>query len=171
MLIAITGKKKSGKTKLAEELAKILSEKHCVAYIKHVHHRGEPFDREGSDTQRLTRSGAKAVIGVSPDALFLRMKTEGESLDSALNALKTFLPECGIVLIEGFHSVIARREDILKIYVAQGDEDAISIASEDAKPDVIFCATCSLNEALGIRVLKEAKEVVEIAESRLKGEY
>lgn len=167
LLVAISGKKKSGKTRLAEALATILSRKTTVVYIKHIHHAGEPLDKEGSDTYRLTKAGAKAVAGVSPDAIFIRAKMDREDFDFTLGLLEAICSECDIAIVEGFHAMLSDRKDILRIYVAKNYEEALSIAETPPSPSFIYCESCSSEEVFGIRIIKEAGKLAEIIEEML----
>ncbi|HEU97978.1 MAG TPA: hypothetical protein ENO36_03885 [Fervidicoccus fontis] len=169
LLVAITGRKKSGKTRLAESLANTLSGKWKVAFMKHIHHAGEPLDRVGSDTYRLTEAGAKAVIGVSPDAIFLRAKMNGEDFDLALKLLEVVCSDCELVLIEGFHTLLSKRDEVTRIYVAQDDDEASSVAKESPAPSFIYCESCKIEEASGIKILKSVKELADVIEEMLVG--
>ncbi|MEM0046439.1 MAG: molybdopterin-guanine dinucleotide biosynthesis protein MobB [Fervidicoccaceae archaeon] len=170
-IATITGKKKSGKTRLAEYLASSLSRRFCIAFVKHIHHPGELLDREGSDTYRLTRAGAVTVVGVSPDALFLRTRKSEEDIDTALKLIQDASPNCDLILIEGFYRKLSAREGIIRIYVSQNEEDALSIAAQDPRPSIIYCEKCSFDKAGGIPVAKHPQDILVLLERALEREF
>lgn len=161
MLVQIAGKKKSGKTKLAESIVSYFSKKYNVAFIKHIHHAGEPLDRVGSDTYRVSEAGAKVVVGISPDGFFLKKKINGENFDYALRAIRDLYPDCQLAIIEGFHNMLANMENITRIYVSQSEDDALSVSREFPQLSFIYCEVCHSESIGGIKVLKSVSEVTE----------
>ncbi|MBN1762877.1 MAG: molybdopterin-guanine dinucleotide biosynthesis protein B [Methanomicrobia archaeon] len=98
-VVAIVGKKKSGKTALIAQLIPYLKEYGNVGCIKHAHELDldTPIVR---DTDRFVTAGAEVVIGASEDGT---MKLYGRK---ALTDLIAEMAESGVdfVLVEGFKS-------------------------------------------------------------------
>jgi molybdopterin-guanine dinucleotide biosynthesis adapter protein len=125
LLVAAVGVSGSGKTVTIEYLTGKLSvEGYCVGNIKHIHHKGFTIDKEGTNTWRYAQAGSKVIVAVSPEEVDVIKKTETElaDLDQILALLKD--EELDVIFIEGFHGVIGKREDVLKIITAK-DEAAI----------------------------------------------
>lgn len=150
LIIAIIGKKRSGKITLIEEIIKKLSPKVRIAVIKHIHHKGVEFDVKGTDTWRAKHAGALISIGVAPDALFLTAKIEKQDLNLAKNIVKTIAPQINLILLEGFYNQIKEREDIKRIIVVRNIEEINELTSDKIKPLAVFCSTCNNKEKVPI---------------------
>ncbi len=98
-VVAIVGKKKSGKTKLIEHLIATLKDYGKVGCIKHAHELdlNAPISR---DTDRCFTAGAELVAGVSAE------KTIQISRQKDLRDLIAEMARSGVdfVLVEGFKS-------------------------------------------------------------------
>ena len=115
-VMAIVGKKKSGKTTLIEHLIQYLKEYGNVACIKHAHE----FDLEAPiarDTDRFFTAGAEVVTGVSDDKT---LKICGRK---DLKELIAEMATSGVdfVLVEGFKS-----SDLPKISLNDFSNDEVS---------------------------------------------
>jgi molybdopterin-guanine dinucleotide biosynthesis protein B len=122
--IAVVGTSKSGKTTLIEYLISHLSKEGLrIGTIKHVHHPGFSIDVKGKDTWRHSQAGAKIVVCVAPEetAIIKKEKTFYNKLDKILDLVKG--EKLDLLIIEGFHSLTAKRRDIFKIITAKNDED------------------------------------------------
>jgi molybdopterin-guanine dinucleotide biosynthesis protein MobB len=77
------------------------------------------MDREGTNTWRYAAAGSKVVVAISPQEIDIIKKTTRELND--LNKILDLLEKenLDIVFIEGFHNLIAKRSDILKIVTAK----------------------------------------------------
>ena len=123
MVVAAVGVSGSGKTVTLEYLISQLSaEGFKIGSIKHVHHKGFTMDKEGTNTWRYARAGAKVIVAISPEEIDIIRKTE-----MALNDLDKIIAlleqeQLDIVFIEGFHSLIAKRADVPKIITAKNRE-------------------------------------------------
>ena len=130
----------SGKTVTLEYLISRLSEQgYKVGSIKHVHHKGFTMDREGTNTWRYAKAGSKVIVAISPDEIDIIKKTQ-----MALNDLDriTALLEhekLDVVFIEGFHSLIAKRQDVPKIITAK-DENGLKRTLEGTVDPIIAIA-------------------------------
>lgn len=99
-VIAVRGKRNSGKTFLIELLTKKFKEKGLrVGVIKHAHHRPE-FDLPGKDSFRMVSAGADKVVLVWNGGTISISNTDLEFKDilSSLNNLD-------IIFVEGFNTL------------------------------------------------------------------
>ncbi|MEM4576572.1 MAG: molybdopterin-guanine dinucleotide biosynthesis protein B [Candidatus Nezhaarchaeales archaeon] len=144
--IAIIGSKKSGKTSIAEIVIRYLTKLgFAVGAIKHIHHIGFTIDKEGSDTWRHRVAGAKVTAYLSPSeaGTILRTRGEPEKLEEVLKLVE--MAEIDVVVIEGFHRLVARRTDVGKI-IAFKDLDDLKCRVEGTEPPII--AFCTFNQRL-----------------------
>jgi molybdopterin-guanine dinucleotide biosynthesis protein B len=100
-LLAIVGKKHSGKTTLTVRLAAALKRRgHRVMTIKHGTHTFN-IDPSTTDTYRHYHEGeAERVVMVSPDKFALVMRSEGPLAPEEI--AERYLADADIVLCEGF---------------------------------------------------------------------
>ena len=130
----------SGKTVTLEYLISRLSEQgYKVGSIKHVHHKGFTMDREGTNTWRYAKAGSKVIVAISPDEIDIIKKTQ-----MALNDLDRIIAlleheKLDVVFIEGFHSLIAKRQDVPKIITAK-DENGLKRTLEGTVDPIIAIA-------------------------------
>ena len=123
-IMAVVGTSKSGKTTLIEYLISHLSKENLkIGTIKHVHHSGFSIDVEGKDTWRHSQAGAKIVVSVAPREIAIIKKGETfyQELDEILDLVKD--EKLDLLIIEGFHSLAAKRRDIFKVITAKNEED------------------------------------------------
>ena len=122
--IAVVGTSKSGKTTLIEYLISHLSKEGLkIGTIKHVHHAGFSIDVKGKDTWRHSQAGAEIVVTVAPKEIAIIKKGETfyQELDEILDLVKD--EKLDLLIIEGFHSLAAKRRDIFKVITAKDEED------------------------------------------------
>jgi len=123
-IIAVIGPSKSGKTTLIEYLISRLSKEGLnIGTIKHVHHPGFSIDVKGKDTWRHSQAGAKIVVCVAPKEIAIIKKGETfyQKLEKILDLVEN--EKLDLLIIEGFHSLTAKREDIFKVITAKNEED------------------------------------------------
>jgi len=122
-ILSVVGTSRSGKTTVIEFIVSHLSKEGLsVGTIKHVHHSGFSFDTHGKDTWRHSRAGAKIVVGVAPDeTVTIRKGPLQHGLEAVLDLVRG--EKLDLLIIEGFHSFIAKRRDIYKIVTAKDEED------------------------------------------------
>jgi molybdopterin-guanine dinucleotide biosynthesis protein MobB len=123
LVIAAVGVSGSGKTVTLEYLISHLSSEGLqIGSIKHVHHKGFTMDKEGTNTWRYAKAGAKVIVAISPEEVDIIKKTEMalNDLDQVIALLEN--EKLDIVFIEGFHSLIAKRPDVPKIITAKNQE-------------------------------------------------
>lgn len=124
LVIAAVGRSGSGKTVTLEYLiGKLTSEGYQIGSMKHVHHKGFTMDKEGTNTWRYAKAGAKVIVAISPEEVAIIKKTELalNELDQMLSLVKN--EKLDIVFIEGFHSLVAKRSDVAKIITAKNREE------------------------------------------------
>lgn len=128
LIISVVGVSKSGKTTTIEYLiSNLVREGYKVGSIKHIHHPEFSIDTEGTDTWRHTHAGAKVTIALAPKETAIIKKTNmvPSNLESII---KLFGGEdLDIILIEGLHSLTAKRKDIPKIVTARAKQDLMKI--------------------------------------------
>jgi molybdopterin-guanine dinucleotide biosynthesis protein B len=113
-VIGITGWKNSGKTTLVEKLvARFTQMGFKIATVKHAHHEFD-IDREGTDSFRHRKSGAREVAIVSARRWALLHELEGGSEPPLADILARLSP-CDLVIVEGY-----KREEHAKIEVRRG---------------------------------------------------
>lgn len=118
-VVAVVGTSKSGKTTVASALVRILSAKgYRVAAVKHCPH-GHDIDRTASDTDRLYKAGAVAVIASSPGK-----RTRIERVAGLDSLVASFGGEVDLVIAEGFTA-----SDVPKVLVVNGGSGASSLAN------------------------------------------
>jgi molybdopterin-guanine dinucleotide biosynthesis protein MobB len=125
LVVAAIGTSGSGKTTVIEYLINRFSEEgYSVGAVKHIHHQGFTMDKEGTNTWRYARAGSKVVVAVSPEEIDVIKKTERELKD--LNQILALVDKdrLDVVFIEGFHNLVAKKTEILKIVTAK-DQDAL----------------------------------------------
>lgn len=123
-VIAVIGSKNSGKTTIIEILTKELARRgYKVAVIKHISEPHFTVDREGKDTWRFAKAGAKVILGVAPHEVFIIEKIEEENfrLEEALKKCR----EANVIFLEGFKKVVSKAKDIQKIVAVKSKEEAL----------------------------------------------
>jgi len=141
--IAIVGRKASGKTTIAETLLKILTPSYRVITVKHVHSNELRLDAEKTDTWRFAAAGAHASVALSPNrtTMDLSIGFEEIRLEHVLESCLKVLQEADLVLLEGFHSLVARDPGVRKIvatrrldeapYVIKGTSAVIAVVTRE----------------------------------------
>jgi molybdopterin-guanine dinucleotide biosynthesis adapter protein len=124
VVIAAVGISGSGKTTTIEYLISNLTrERYQVGAIKHIHREGFTIDKEGTNTWRFSKAGAKITVAISPEEIAIIEKTNASlnDLDKVIKLLES--ENLDIIFIEGFRGFISKRPEILKIITAKNTED------------------------------------------------
>lgn len=105
-------------------VSNLSSEGYRIGAIKHIYHKGFKVDKEGTNTWRYAKAGAKVITAVSAEEIVVIKKAE-----AALNDLDQVLELLGnekldIIVVEGFRGLVEKRKDVLKIVTAK-DEDSL----------------------------------------------
>lgn len=99
-VIAIVGKKKTGKTTLSCKIIEALNKRgYDVSSVKHTHHVNMDLDKEGTDTYKHKEAGSSFVIG-SSETTFINTD-EVYDLDQLLTITK-MIKNPDFVVVEGF---------------------------------------------------------------------
>jgi molybdopterin-guanine dinucleotide biosynthesis protein B len=147
VLIAAVGISGSGKTTTVEYLiSQLTSEDYKVGAIKHIHRENFTIDREGTNTWRFSKAGSKVTVAISPEEIAIIKKTNASlnDLDKVIQQLEN--EQLDIVFIEGFHGVISKRPDILKIVTAKNAEDLDRTLKETVPPILAITGLVAKNK-------------------------
>ena len=119
-VVALVGNSDSGKTRVAASLVESLSGRgYRIAAIKHCPH-GHETGRPDSDSDKLYRAGAVAVIASSPDKRSLVVRVgHDSSLTSLVSSIDT---PSDLVIAEGF-----KTSSVPKVLVLDDEQVADSI--------------------------------------------
>jgi molybdopterin-guanine dinucleotide biosynthesis protein MobB len=176
LVVAAVGRSGSGKTVTLEYLISQLSaEGYQVGSIKHVHHKGFTMDKEGTNTWRYAKAGAKVIVAISPEEVAILKKTE-MSLDD-LEQMTALLEgeKLDIVFIEGFHSLIGKRKDVPKIITAKDIEGLKETLEGTVEPILAIAGivgktmeNSTYQNIPVIKVPEEGHRLVELVKAQLK---
>jgi molybdopterin-guanine dinucleotide biosynthesis protein B len=164
-IVAVVGRKKSGKTTAVETLVKGLTKRgYRVATVKHISETDFTLDTKGKDTWRHAKAGARTVIGVAPSELTVIRK-----VDTTNYNLDQLVAECEddveILVLEGFKRLIGKNLTVPKI-VAVKTADEILEASEHYKPILTLVGPIPTEAAKPrityVDVLKEPEKLVSL---------
>ncbi|MCL2359956.1 MAG: molybdopterin-guanine dinucleotide biosynthesis protein B [Nitrososphaerota archaeon] len=163
LVVAAIGNSGSGKTTILEYLInRFVAKGYHVGAVKHIHHEDFTIDRTGTNTWRFAQAGAGVVVAVSPREIDIIKKTSQkfQDIDRVLGLLQD--EKLDIVFIEGFHGLIAQRQDVVKIVTAKDQADLKSTLELIKRPIVAITGLVTHNsdERIfeGIPVVKVPKE-------------
>jgi molybdopterin-guanine dinucleotide biosynthesis protein B len=127
--IAIVGYSKSGKTRVAATLVRILSERgYRIVAVKHCHH-GHQVDGSATDSARLFEAGASLVIASSPDKITYIERTGADTTLEQIAA--SIAPGYDLVLAEGFKGSTVPKVLVLgKEEISPTPQQVIAIVSD-----------------------------------------
>jgi molybdopterin-guanine dinucleotide biosynthesis adapter protein len=176
LVIAAVGVSGSGKTITLEYLISRLSnEGYSIGSIKHVHHKGFTMDKEGTNTWRYAMAGAKVIVAISPEEVDIIKKTQ-----MALNDLDQIIAlleqeKLDIVFIEGFHSLIAKRQNVPKIITAKDQNGLKQTLEGTVQPILAIAGIVAQNTSdptyTGIPVIKvpeEGQKLVDLVKKQIE---
>jgi molybdopterin-guanine dinucleotide biosynthesis protein B len=176
LVIAAVGVSGSGKTVTLEYLISHLSaEGYKIGSIKHVHHKGFTMDKEGTSTWRYAKAGSKVIVAISPEEIDIIRKTE-----KALNDLDHIIAlleqeKLDIVFIEGFHSLIAKRQEVPKIITAKDENGLKQTLEGTVQPILAIAGIVAKNSKSAtyatipiIKVPENGQELVELVKEHLE---
>jgi len=94
-ILSFVGYHNSGKTTLIEYIIKSLQDKYKIAYIKHDPKGHAVFDKENSDTSRISNINHQSAI-LSKDTFVLYQKSK--TIEEAIEFFKDY----DLIILEGF---------------------------------------------------------------------
>ncbi len=165
-VVAVVGRKSSGKTTTIEVLTKELTKRgYKVAAVKHVPEPNFTIDTEGKDTWRFAKAGAKTIVSVASGEV-----ATIEKIDVTSFSLEDILQKCGnndMIFLEGFRKLVGENLDVPKIVIVKSAEEAFE-ASKTFKPILAFTGpysteTLNLN-APYINVFKNPEKIADMVE-------
>ena len=173
-LIAAVGISGSGKTTSIEYLIlQLTNEGYRVGAIKHIHREGFTIDKEGTNTWRFTKAGSKITVAISPEEIAIVKKTKASlnDLDKVIKLLEN--EKLDIIFIEGFHSSISKRPEILKIITAKNLEDLEKTLKETVPPILAITGLIAKNKTQTnkipyVNLPDEGAELLEIVKNHLE---
>lgn len=175
LVVAAVGVSGSGKTVTLEYLISSLStDGFKVGSIKHVHHKGFSMDKEGTNTWRYAQAGSKVIVAISPEEVDIIKKTQMplNNLDQITMLLER--EELDVVFIEGFHSLIAKRQDVPKIITAKDQEGLERTLEGTVEPIIAIAGVVAKNSANSayksiplIRIPEDGKKLVDLVKVHL----
>ena len=132
------------------------------------------MDREGTNTWRYAKAGSKVIVAISPEEIDIIKKTQMALND--LNRIIALLEDekLDVVFIEGFHSLIAKRQDVPKIITAK-DEDGLKQTLEGTVAPIIAIAGVVAKKSASptycnipiIKVPEDGQKLVDLVTNKL----
>ncbi len=165
-VIAVVGSKSSGKTTTIEVLTRELTKRsYKVAAVKHIPEPDFTMDREGKDTWRFARSGAKTIISVASREIAIIQKVDAQGF-----SLEEILQKCkgnDLVFLEGFRRFVGKNQNIPKIVAVKSTGEALE-TSKNFEPILAFTGpfpTETLNLKVPyISVLENSEKLADLVE-------
>ena len=159
-VLAVLGRKHSGKTTVVEGLVQELSKKGLkISTVKHVSRSGFSMDAAGKDTWRHTEAGADPVMLVSDVELTVKIRSGASaSLDMLTRIAKDYGAD--VVVVEGHSSEVLKDPRAAKIICVRS-RDELKEYKEGAVGEVL--AYCSI-KPLGKGVVDTKAGLPEVAE-------
>jgi len=168
--VAVVGSKGSGKTTTIEVLTKELTKRgYKIAAIKHIPEPNFTIDKEGKDTWRFAKSGAKTIISVASGEIAMI-----EKVDEGSFSLTNILKKCrdnDVVFLEGFRKLVGKKRDIQKVVVVKSEKEALE-ALKSFKPILAFTGPYS-TESLNLKIpyvdsLTKPERMADIVEETIR---
>ena len=177
-IIAVIGRSKSGKTALVEYLISSLSKEGLkVGTVKHVHNKDFSINTEGKNTWRHSKAGAEVVVSVAPReiAVIKKIKNSKPKLEGIVYLLKN--EELDLLILEGLHSLIAKRKDIFKIVTAKSKGDLLKTLEGTLFPILAITGPVAQRKTdvpeVGIPVVDlytEGEDILKLVRNRVLGD-
>jgi len=153
-VVSFVGKSGSGKTTLIEKIIPELTRKGWrVATIKHSRH-GLDIDREGKDSWRHRKAGARMTVMSSPEQIAV---IEDSEKDPGIGELRDrYIHDVDIILTEGFKGnpypkIEVFRASLKREMLCSKNDNLIAVASDKDMNIDVPCL--SIDDAEGIAQL------------------
>jgi len=133
------------------------------------------MDKEDTNTWRYAKAGSKVIVAISPEEIDIIRKTQ-----MALNDLDKIIAlleqeKLDIVFIEGFHSLIAKRQDVPKIITAKDQKGLEQTLEGTTEPILAIAGIVAQNSSSPnyssipvIKVPEDGQKLVELVKKRLE---
>ena len=134
-LLSIVGKSNTGKTTLIEKLIPALMARgYRVASVKHSRH-GFDLDREGKDSWRHRKAGARITVLASPSEVVLLETVDHDLTYEEIE--KHYIRDADIILAEGrkgnrFPKIEVYRPELHLDLLSEGDENLLAVVTDQA---------------------------------------
>lgn len=170
-VVAVVGSKKSGKTLTIETLTRGLSRRgYRVATVKHIPKHNFTIDKQGTDTWRHAKAGARTVVSVAPEELAIINKADTGNYD-----LTRILMECGedidVIIMEGFKGLVEKNSHVMKI-VAVKDPAEVQDAAKRFSPILAYVGSAPEGEVIPsieyINIVGEGEKLVSLVHERVE---
>jgi len=139
-VIAVVGRKKSGKTSMVKILIENLRAKgYRVMSAKHVDVKGFTIDKEGTDTWWHAKAGANPVVCISDSetAVVYRNGTR----DFTLGGLVKYAAEdVDLIVVEGFSKWVIKDDSVAKIVMVNNRSEYEEYSRDVGGPVLSFCS-------------------------------
>jgi molybdopterin-guanine dinucleotide biosynthesis protein B len=162
-VLAVVGRKHSGKTTVVEGLVSELVKKGLrVATVKHVSRRGFSMDAEGKDTWRHSTAGANPVMLVSDVEMTVKIR-DGASM--TLGTLTKIAKENGaeVVIVEGHSFIVLKDKRVAKIVCVRSKQEYDEYKENAVGEVLAYCSIQPINDQVlgtktGLSVMLEKAE-------------
>jgi len=135
------------------------------------------MDKEGTNTWRYAKAGSKVIVAISPEEIDIIKKTQMalNDLDRIIELLER--EKLDVVFIEGFHSLIAKRQDVPKIITAK-DEDGLKRTLEGTVDPIVAIAGVIAKNSTNptycnipiVKVPEDGQKLVDLVKNRFGAE-
>ncbi|MCX8176183.1 MAG: molybdopterin-guanine dinucleotide biosynthesis protein B [Candidatus Bathyarchaeota archaeon] len=173
--IVIFGRKKSGKTSLIEAIIKRFTDKGFkVGYVKHIPHPDFTIDKEGKDSWRAAKAGAKIVVCISPKEISIIKK--GGEFNNSFRNVTILVEEIGRVennvdflIFEGFGRLLKDDDEIPKLIIINEDNELKFVEEFKNVLGVIGPETLQAEKThMKILSFNKIEEILEFVEEKVK---
>ena len=171
VIVAVVGSSKSGKTTTIEALIQGLTKRgYTVGSAKHIPETEFTIDKEGKDTWRHAKAGARIVLSVAPKELAVIQKVE--STNYSLEQVIAKIPEeIDVIFTEGFKSLVGSDTSIPKLVIAK-TKNEVSQAMERYKNILAFVTSVpskrTESEIPFVDGMKEPEKLVELVNKKVE---
>jgi molybdopterin-guanine dinucleotide biosynthesis protein B len=162
-VLAVLGRKKSGKTTVIEHLtSELLKRGFSVATSKHIGHGDFSIDTEGSDTWRHSSAGANPAVAVSNNEMSIIFKVKNPKIEFISQLLQGF--GANVLMLEGFSSMVMNDKSVGKIICVRNLEEYGEFMKYAVSNVIAFCSF----QDLGKPVLKISEDFPVLIDKTLK---
>lgn len=155
-------------------VSNLASEGYRIGAVKHIFHKGFKIDKEGTNTWRYAKAGAKVITAVSAKQIVVIKKTETEltNLEQVIGLMGNERLE--IIVVEGFRGLVEKRKDVLKIVTAKDEDSLIKTLEGTVQPIIAITGVIGQQkpelelEIPVINIPTEGKQLLKLVKEHLK---